>query len=80
MDLLKTMLANRATAPKVSDPTPRKETRGKKPSKTDRAKEHRPGSKSMRQFIIDEKPTKAVVKDHFAALIEDECASSSDEE
>lgn len=73
------MLANRATASKVSDPTPRKETRGKKPSKTERAKEHRPGSKSMRQFIIEEKPSKAVVKEHFAALIEEECASSDEE-
>lgn len=73
------MLSNRATMPRVTDPTPRKETREKKPSKTERAKEHRSGSKSMRQFIIEEKPTKAVVKDHFAALIEEECASSDEE-
>ena len=80
MDLLKSMLANRQAAPVVRDPQPRKETRGKRPSKAERAKEHRPGSKAMRQFIIDEKPTHKIVKEHFAAIIEDECASSSEGE
>lgn len=80
MDLLKTMLANRQAAVKVVDPTPRKEARGKRPSKAQRAKEHRPGSKSMRTFIIEEKPNHKIVKEHFAAIIEEECASSSEEE
>jgi len=80
MDLLKTMLANRQTVAKVVDPEPRKEARGKKPTKAQRAKEHRPGSKSMRTFICEEKPTAKIVKEHFAAIIEDECASSSEDE
>lgn len=80
MDLLKTMLANRQTAATVVDPTPRKESRGKRPTKAQRAKEHKPGSKSMRTFIIEEKPTHKIVKEHFAAIIEEECASSSGED
>lgn len=81
MDLLKTMLANRQSAGLVSDPKPRARGEGrKKPTKAERAKEHRPGSKSMRAFIIEEKPTAKIVKEHFDAIIDEECASSSEED
>jgi hypothetical protein len=80
MDLLKTMIANRAQQPNVSDPKPRK-ARGKKaPTKTEKAKEQTPGSKAMRKFITEEKPPKKVVKEHLEAIIAAECASSSDED
>jgi hypothetical protein len=34
----------------------------------------------MRKFICEEKPSKKVVKEHLEAMIDAECASSSDEE
>ena len=83
MDLLKSMLANRQTGVVLNDPKPRTASqRGgrKKPTKTERAKEHTPGSRSMRAFIIEEKPSAKIVKEHFDAIIEQECESSSDEE
>lgn len=73
------MIANRQAAPAV-DPKPRREAGRKKPTKTERAKEHVPGSKSMRLFIIEEKPTHKVVKEHLQAICDAECVSSSDEE
>lgn len=80
MDLLKMMRANRQTQA-VVDPKPRPRSDGrKKPSKADRAKEQVAGTKSMRQFIIDEKPSKKVVKEHLEAIIAIDCESSSDEE
>lgn len=80
MDLLKMMAANRAQMATVSDPKPAPKSGRKKPSKTERAKEHTPGSRSMRQFIIDEKPAAKIVREHFDAIIEAECQTSSDEE
>ena len=77
MDLLKMMIANRQARGLVVDPQPRRED-GKKPTKTEKAKEREPGSKSMRIFIIEEKPGKKVVREHFKALVEKECASDSD--
>lgn len=79
MDLLKSMLANRQTHPPV-DPKPSRSRGGRKPTKADRAKEQTPGTKTMRTFIIDEKPSKKVVKDHLEAIVANECVSSSDEE
>jgi hypothetical protein len=79
MDLLKMMRANRAAAGVTLDPTPR-QSEGKKPSKTDRAKEIPPGTRMMRKFIIEEKPGKKVVKEHLEAMIARACESSSDEE
>lgn len=79
MDLLKSMIANRQGIVAV-DPKPRTERGRKKPTKTERAKEHVPGSRSMRAFIIEEKPTQKVVKEHLQAICDAECASSSDEE
>lgn len=80
MDLIKSMLANRQSAVRpVSDPKPRR--RGaKKETKADRAKAQTPGTKAMRNFIIEEKPGKKVVKEHFEGMIEALCESSSDEE
>jgi hypothetical protein len=34
----------------------------------------------MRAFIIEEKPSKKVVKDHLEAIIARECATSSEED
>lgn len=75
MDLLKMMMANRAAMGVVNDPKPAGE---KSRPKAERAKRHEGGSKSMRHFIIEEKPGKKVVREHFKALIEEECASDSD--
>lgn len=81
MDLLKAMLANRAAAPSmVHDPKPAPKRKGRKPTKTDRAKEQTPGSRAMRTFIIEEKPSKKIVKDHLEAIIARECESSSEED
>ena len=79
MDLLKSMIANRQTAKVVSDPTPRRRS-GKKPSKTEKAKEIPAGTRAMKAFIIEEKPPKKVVKEHLEAIIARECESSSDED
>jgi hypothetical protein len=79
MDLLKSMLANRQTHTPV-DPKATRSRNGRKPSKAQRAKEQQPGTKTMRAFIIEEKPSKKVVKDHLEAIIARECESSSDEE
>lgn len=75
MDLLKMMLANRAAQGVVHDPQP---AGAKKQPKTQRAKKHEGGTKSMRHFIIEEKPGKKVVREHFKSLVEQECASDSD--
>lgn len=77
MDLLRSMMANRQNMGAVHDPQPRRSD-GRKVSKVEKAKEKSPGSKSMRHFIIEEKPGKKVVKEHFRAIIEQECVSDSD--
>lgn len=73
------MLANRQAQGIVYDPKPPREP-GKRVSKVAKSKEKDAGSKSMRHFIIEEKPGKKVVKEHFKAIIEQECASESDDE
>jgi len=78
MDLLRTMIANRQAHPPV-DPKPAPSRGGRKPTKADRAKEQTPGSRSMRAFIIEEKPGKKVVKDHLEAIIAKECESSDED-
>jgi len=77
MDLLKTMVANRQSA-HVVDPKPTSRSRGKKTTKAERAKEQEPGTRGMRAFIIAEKPSKKVVKEHLEAIIANACESSSD--
>ena len=79
MDLLKSMIANRHAAP-VHDPKPRAQRPRKGPTKTERAAENTPGSRAMRKFIIEEKPSKKVVKEHLDAILARACESSSDEE
>jgi hypothetical protein len=82
MDLLKTMLANRASATAIHDPKPRTTSTGgrrRQATKTERAKANAPGSKAMRTFIIEEKPSKKVVKEHLEAIIAAECASSDED-
>jgi hypothetical protein len=79
MDLLKSMLANRASAPVIHDPKPTRKRDGRKPTKTDRAKEQTPGSRAMRTFILEEKPSKKVVKDHLEAIVQTECESSEED-
>ena len=74
------MIANRQAQGLVVDPQPRPREGQKKPSKPERAKEREAGSKAMRIFIIEEKPGKRVVRDHFKALVEKECVSDSDDE
>jgi hypothetical protein len=39
-----------------------------------------PGTKAMRKYIIDKKPKKKDVKEHFEMIIARECESSSEEE
>jgi hypothetical protein len=74
------MMANRQAMGVVNDPKPAAEKGRKKEPKAERAKRHAGGTKSMRHFIIEEKPGKKVVREHFESLVEKECASSSDEE
>jgi hypothetical protein len=78
MDLLKAMVANRRQmVVPLTDPVPRRRS-GKKPTKTEKAKEIPAGTKAMREFVIDEKPPKKVVKEHLEAIVARECESSSD--
>lgn len=79
MDLLRTMMTNRAHATELRDPAPRTTRGGRKATKADRAKAQCPGSKAMRTFIIDEKPGKKIVREHLEAIIAVECASSDED-
>jgi hypothetical protein len=51
-----------------------------KRTKAQKAKEHEPGTKDMRRFIIEEKPSAKVVREHLNAKIEMETASSDEED
>ena len=79
MDLLKSMIANRASGPIAPVPQPRSRSGRKSATKAERAKAIGAGSRAMRAFIIEEKPGKKVVKEHLEAIIAVECASSDDE-
>ena len=79
MDLLKSMMANRQAMGMVYDPKPSADVRsGKKKEK--KVSNASPGSRAMRKHIIEEKPSKKVVKEHIRAIVEEECVSSSEEE
>lgn len=81
MDLLRAMAANRqAQGMTLVDPKPTPQKGEKKESKASRAKRIASGSKEMRRFIIEEKPSKKVVRDHFLHIVEQECVSSDSEE
>ena len=81
MDIIRKVEASRQSKGLIDKPMQSAATHGgKKMTKAQRAKEHEAGSRSMRHFIIEEKPSKKVVVEHFEALIAQECQSSSDEE
>ncbi len=80
MDLLKRMIVNRQEAGTVADPKPRSQRGRKAPSKAERAKAITPGTKEMRAFICEEKPSHKIVKEHLQAIVDQECASSSDDD
>lgn len=81
MDLLRTMIANRqAKGADLVDPVPAPKRGEKKETKAQKAKKVKAGTREMRHFIIEEKPSKKVVREHFLTLIEQECVSSSDED
>ena len=52
----------------------------RKKTKTEKAKEHIPGTKGMKKFIQEERPNNKVVREHLRAIIDNITASSSDEE
>lgn len=80
MDLLKAMMANRQAATIVIDPRPSAPERSGKKTKAKKEQQpsSAPGSKAMRHYIIEEKPSKKVVREHIRALIEEECISESE--
>ena len=78
MDLLKAMMANRQAATVVIDPKPSAPERSGKKTKAKKEPTSAPGSKAMRHHIIEEKPSKKVVREHIRALIEEECISESE--
>lgn len=69
------MSANRQSQGLVSMPKPNELPKPKvsseKPS---------PGTKAMKKYIIEKKPGKKTVKEHFEEIISQECESSSDED
>ena len=72
------MLKNRETKKMLTPQLPEPIRHEKKQTKKEKAKEHKPGSKAMRKFIIEEKPPKQVVREHLEAYIEKMTASDSD--
>lgn len=81
MDLLRAMAANRqAKGVEVVDPQPAPKKGQKKETKAQKAKKVAAGTREMRHFIIEEKPSKKVVREHFMTLVEQECVSSSESE
>ena len=74
MDLLKTMISNRQAQGLVEQTKPNELP---KPRTTEKPA---PGTKAMRKYIIDKKPKKKDVKEHFEMIIAQECESSSEEE
>lgn len=84
MDLLRSMLDKRQAMAQIQNSPlvkyePRVVNTERKKTKAEKAKEHIPGTKSMRRFIQEERPNTKVVREHFKALME-EAESDSDEE
>lgn len=83
MDLLKMIAQNRQAqaevkkAPVEERPKMRK-TRGTA-SNLPQPSEEVPGTKSYRRMIIEEKPSKKVVREHIESLIVFECESSDED-
>lgn len=74
MDLLRTMAGNRQANGLMV------EQKNEAKHKITEKSEIMPGTKAMRRHIIEEKPSKKVVKAHIEAIIAHECETSSDEE
>ena len=83
MDLLRMIQQNRQAQAEVSkaplQERPKlKKTRGT-PSGLPQPSEEVPGTKSYRRMIIEEKPSKKVVREHIESLIVFECESSDED-
>ena len=81
MDLLRNLAERRAHMAQLQQHPlvkyePRREPERKK-TKAQKAKEIPPGTRAMRKFIQEEKPSNKVVREHLEALVED---SDSDSE
>jgi hypothetical protein len=75
MDLLRNMVANRQAQGMVAEiPKPNELPKPKSNEKP------MPGTKAMRKYIIEKKPKKKDVKEHFEMIIAQECESSSEED
>jgi uncharacterized protein (DUF169 family) len=84
MDLLKNMMEKRQAQALIQHHPlvkyePVEVKVGKKKSKTEKAKEHIPGTKDMRKFIQEERPANKVVREHLTAIISN-LTESSDED
>ena len=84
MDLLKNMIQKRQEQALIQNHPlvkyePVQVNVGKKKTKTEKAKEIPPGTKAMKRFIIEERPSCKVVREHFKVLMEED-ESSDDEE
>ena len=64
----------------VFEPKKSKPIREGKKTKAQRAEEHEPGTRDMRKFIIEEKPSAKVLREHLNAVIERETASSDEDD
>lgn len=64
----------------VLEPKKSKPIKEGKKTKAQKAQEHVPGTKDMRRFIIEEKPSAKIVREHLNAKIEMETASSDEED
>lgn len=64
----------------VLEPKKSKPIKEGKKTKAQKAQEHVPGTKDMRRFIIEEKPSAKIVREHLVAKIEMETASSDEED
>ena len=64
----------------VLEPKKSKPIKEGKRTKAQKAQDHEPGTKDMRRFIIEEKPSAKIVRDHLIAKIEMETASSDEED
>lgn len=83
MDLLKLIAQNRQAQAEVKkapveERAKMKKTRGT-PTTLPQPSEEVPGTKSYRRMIIEEKPSKKVVREHIESLIAFECESSDEE-
>ena len=84
MDLLRMIQQNRQAQAQVQKAPVEERAKMKKvrgtPSPLAKPTEDVPGSKAFRMKIIEDKPTKKKVKEHFESIIALECESSDDED